>query len=993
MGAVRKDAESNTRSDMISDSCFKDKILYDDSIKFIMLGTIQVNTVGCFSTAEFLLLITGCVVFSFGLYAARYDIGCNLFVLRNDVTIRREESAKTPQQNGVAERKNRTLIEAARTMLADLLLPIVFWAEAVNTTCYVLNRVLVKKPHNKTPYELIIDREPSISFMRPFGCPITILNTLDPLEKEATEQLDAVRKEFEAQCNNQEKITRASSTNSFNTVSTPVNTASASRTFSLVGPSSGPSFVPFGRSFPIDAANLSHDPLMHELEYTAEIYKADFNNIEPSTVISPIPSTRVHSIHPKAYIIGDPQSRKVEAIRKFLAFASFMNFPMYQMDVKSSFLYGTIKEEVYICQPPGFVDLEFLEKVYKVENALYGLHQAPRAWYETLSTYLLDNGFHRGQIDETLFIRDSRVVFYRFKSCRLISFFGQIRIKQKEGGILHSSGQLLVNLEEICFSSVRIVTMPGACLDKKLQQQVVQYLGLRLISWLCKKQTMVANSTTKAEYIAASHYYLLTKAFDVSRFNFLVASIGRDTKIPQSGGPLIKVGDEAVHKELGNRMERAATTASSFEADQGTVILNQLFIHQMADLEFYDKHNMVAYLVKSKGSEGFHEIIDFLTSSHIYYALTECPTLYLSLIEQFWQTAALSTIEDGVRAITATIDGRDKIITEVSIRRHLKLQDSEGLTSLPNAEIFKLMARHREKNSADTEVLLEEETLTELIEDLGSGEKDEKEISTTDVPVSTAGAEVSTAIHDVNTDAVALVYIRRSASKAKDKGKAIMHEPKLQRKLREGSSKMSVDEELAERYKRRNKQKQWQSKNKKGSILKLLWNYKGYLALLIRPYSITEVYEEHENFMYYQIIRADGGSKNYKIFSEMLDDFDRQDVMDLHRLVEERYATSRPEGYDLMLWGDLKILFQPDEEDEVWRHQHEYNLISWRLFDSCGIHILLMDNGIAIHMMIEKKYPLTQEMLSKMLSRKLEVDHENEMAFELLRFIRSQVQK
>ncbi|GKD07414.1 hypothetical protein Tco_1187099 [Tanacetum coccineum] len=148
-----------------------------------------------------------------------------------------------------------------------------------------------------------------------------------------------------------------------------------------------------------------------------------------------------------------------------------------------------------------------------------------------------------------------------------------------------------------------------------------------------------------------------------------------------------------------------------------------------------------------------------------------------------------------------------------------------------------------------------------------------------------------------------------------------------------------------------------------------------------------------ENFMYYQIIRADGGSKNYKIFSEMLDDFDRQDVMDLHRLVEERYATSRPEGYDLMLWGDLKILFQPDEEDEVWRHQHEYNLISWRLFDSCGIHILLMDNGIAIHMMIEKKYPLTQEMLSKMLSRKLEVDHENEMVFELLRFIRSQVQK
>ncbi|GJS93728.1 putative ribonuclease H-like domain-containing protein [Tanacetum coccineum] len=98
--------------------------------------------------------------------------------------IKREFSvARTPQQNGVAERKNRTLIEAARTMLADSLLPIPFWAEAVNTACYVLNRVLVTKPQNKTPYELLIGNSPSISFMRPFGCPLTILNTLDSLGK------------------------------------------------------------------------------------------------------------------------------------------------------------------------------------------------------------------------------------------------------------------------------------------------------------------------------------------------------------------------------------------------------------------------------------------------------------------------------------------------------------------------------------------------------------------------------------------------------------------------------------------------------------------------------------------------------------------------------------------------------------------------------------------------------------------------------------------
>ncbi|GJY72364.1 hypothetical protein Tco_0476067 [Tanacetum coccineum] len=111
-----------------------------------------------------------------------------------------------------------------------------------------------------------------------------------------------------------------------------------------------------------------------------------------------------------------------------------------------------------------------------------------------------------------------------------------------------------------------------------------------------------------------------------------------------------------------------------------------------------------------------------------------------------------------------------------------------------------------------------------------------------------------------------------------------------------------------------------------------------------------------ENMMYYQIIRADGSSKNYKIFN-------------------------------------LKTLFEPCEEDEVWRNQQGYNLISWRLFDSCGVHVLLMDNGIAIHMMIEKKYPLTQEMLSRMINRRLEVNHESEMAFELLRFTRSQLKK
>nr|GEU88924.1 copia protein [Tanacetum cinerariifolium] len=96
---------------------------------------------------------------------------------------------------------------------------------------------------------------------------------------------------------------------------------------------------------------------------------------------------------------------RIKAIRLFLAYASLKDFVVYRMDVKSVFLYGKIKKEVYVCQPLGFEDLDFPDRVYKVEKVLYGLHQALRALYETLSTYLLDNRFQRGEINKTLFIK------------------------------------------------------------------------------------------------------------------------------------------------------------------------------------------------------------------------------------------------------------------------------------------------------------------------------------------------------------------------------------------------------------------------------------------------------------------------------------------------------------------------------------------------------------------------------------------------------------
>ncbi|GJY71823.1 putative ribonuclease H-like domain-containing protein [Tanacetum coccineum] len=610
--------------------------------------------------------------------------------------IKREYSnARTPQQNGVAERKNRTLIEAARTMLADSFLPNTFWAEAVSTACYVLNRVLVTKPHNKTPYELLTGKIPIISYIRPFGCHVTILNTIDHLgkfagksdegflvgyslqskafrvynletkrveenlhitflenkpnvagkgptwlfdldyltdsmnyhpvssenqanlhagqqeanqnagteeiidvgdsdkeddsaqdcfvlpiwpsysstttpavtthdkkagsreeeqvfmddlerlkkqEKEAYEEAEALRKKFETLVI-KEGTAKPSSTNIFSTVSTPAKASStnplntASIPVSTASPYEGLTLADPTHSEEDDSEipplediyQNSTDGIFTTSSFDDEGAVADFTNLETVVNVSPIPTSRIHSTHPRALILGDPNSAvqtrskvntssgahafvsyvqkqkrtnhkdfhhclfacflsqqepkkisealedeswvdamqeellqfeiqkvwvlvdlpygkkaigtkwvyrnkkdergvvvrnkarlvaqghrqeegidydevfapvaRLEAIRIFLAFASYMGFVVYQMDVKSAFLYGKIDEEVYVSQPPGFQDPKHPKKVYKVVKALYGLHQAPRAWYATLSTFLLKNGYRRGTID------------------------------------------------------------------------------------------------------------------------------------------------------------------------------------------------------------------------------------------------------------------------------------------------------------------------------------------------------------------------------------------------------------------------------------------------------------------------------------------------------------------------------------------------------------------------------------------------------------------
>ncbi|GKD45693.1 hypothetical protein Tco_1270338 [Tanacetum coccineum] len=122
---------------------------------------------------------------------------------------------------------------------------------------------------------------------------------------------------------------------------------------------------------------------------------------------------------------------------------------------------------------------------------------------------------------------------------------------------------------------------------------------------------------------------------------------------------------------------------------------------------------------------------------------------------------------------------------------------------------------------------------------------------------------------------------------------------------------------------------------------------------------------------YYQIIRADGKSQMYRVFSHMLKSFDREDLEDLYKLVKAIYGSTRlVESMNYLLWNDMKIMFEPHVEDEVWKLQNGYKVLEWKLYDSCGVHFLRMQS-MQIYMLVEKKYPLTPPTLSMMLEKKL----------------------
>ncbi|GJU08783.1 retrovirus-related pol polyprotein from transposon TNT 1-94 [Tanacetum coccineum] len=371
--------------------------------------------------------------------------------------------ARTLQQNGIVKIQNRTLMEVARTMLIFLKAPLFLWAEAVATACYTQNRSLIRKHHNKTPYELLHDRKPNLSYLHVFGAlcyptndgedlgpgpklltPGIISSGLVPNIPSSTPYVPPTKNDseilfqpmFDEYLNPlpcvdpQGPVVIApepavlTGTSSSTTIDQDAPPTSTSQTPQEI-PSS---VIPLGvkeADHDIEVAYMDNNPFV-EFPIPEPSYKESSTQVKLDEVGGVLKNkarlvTRGYRLEEG---IDFEESfalvARLEAICIFITFAAHMNIFVYQMDVKTAFLNDILREEVYVSQPDGFVDPENPNHVYKLNKALYGLKQAPRAWYDLLSSFLLSQKFTKGTVDPTLLSDVKARTYYWYKFTLMI---------------------------------------------------------------------------------------------------------------------------------------------------------------------------------------------------------------------------------------------------------------------------------------------------------------------------------------------------------------------------------------------------------------------------------------------------------------------------------------------------------------------------------------------------------------------------------------------
>ncbi|GJU61744.1 retrovirus-related pol polyprotein from transposon TNT 1-94 [Tanacetum coccineum] len=335
--------------------------------------------------------------------------------------------ARSPQQNGVVERRNRTLIEAARTMLIYAKAPLFLWAEAVATACYTQNRSMIRRRHGKTPYELLHDKPPDLSYLHVFGALCYPTNDSENLGKLQPKAIYGIfhwispTKEIILDYN---KTYKTKNLKPFMLILMSYN-----HDIEVAHMGNDPYFgilIPEVTSDQSSSSDVIHIivPPDHQSEpknYKEALTQAcwieamqeelyEFERLEVWELVPPPDKAFVISLKwiykVKLDELGGILKNKARLVARGYRQEEGIDFE--ESFAPTAFLNGNLREEVYVSQPDGFVDPDKPNHVYKLKKALYGLKQAPRAWYDMLSSFLISNDFSKAHGSYSLFIGSNR---------------------------------------------------------------------------------------------------------------------------------------------------------------------------------------------------------------------------------------------------------------------------------------------------------------------------------------------------------------------------------------------------------------------------------------------------------------------------------------------------------------------------------------------------------------------------------------------------------
>nr|GEU81515.1 retrovirus-related Pol polyprotein from transposon TNT 1-94 [Tanacetum cinerariifolium] len=884
-------------------------------------------------------------------------------------------------------------------------------AEAVKTACYVQNRVLVVKPHNKIPYELLHGRTPTLSFMRPFGCPVTIPNTIDHLGKfngkvdegffvgyslnskafrvfnsrtkiveenlhirfsESTPNVLGTQSigfadsksshddgskpssdnekrvdedpSKENECNDQEKEDNVNSTNNMlahltssdddddgamaaiNNLDTTIQARRIQKGYSFIKRSK------LERGYTGRASIIQVTRSLDFSRFTK--WKRD---IGTKWVFRNKKDEREIVIRNKARLVAQGYTQeeridydevfarvaRIEAIRLFLSY-SFKDFVVYQMDVKSAFLYGKIEEEVVVCQPPGFKDPVFLDRVYKVEKALYGLHQAPRAWYtevknastpmETQKPLLKNKGGEEVDVHMYRYLKGQPKLGLWYLKDSPFDLVAYTDSDYAGESLDRKSKTRETKHIEIKHHFIR------DCNEKKLIQMVKIHTDKNVADLLTKAfdfcSTTMAKTINEEALLHARVYgkkIIITEAYfrrDLQLANEQgvdclsnstifeqLALMGYEkvsqkptrkvTQVPQPSDPIEHVVDEAVHKELGDSLVRVATTASSSGAendndvDEDIILVND---QDDVDKDMFDVNVLggeEVFAVAGKNENVVNITTKELTSAQVLEALkTSKPKVKGLVIQEPGESTTIKTISS-----QQSHDKGQRIMIEEPVKPKKKDQirlDKEAALKL-QAEFDEEARLARERERAEKE----QEANIALIE---------------------TWIDIQEKI-DVDYQMAKNLQAQEQKDLS-DAEKATLFQQNM-KGYKLNDLKLKEFDSIKEMFDR--------SFRRVNTFI----NYR------------TKLVKEKEKRAGEELIQESIKKQKVEDDKEKAE-LKQEDLEDLYKLVKARYGSTRPvENIDYLLWSDMKRMFEPHVEDENIKFRGGF--LGLKLLDAVGV--------------------------------------------------------